>query len=195
MTTSRLHDFSRVLGLGSLVDSGGRVRIETGITQRHLDIVHGLYVVTFVNDGEAVFDNNRGGEGREVIPARSKMLKYGKFERGMVRRYQEQLEHLRRKKGKTVTKYVYGELVRSIFVLDLTPLAPGLPCSPARVFEPFWNQSIQAWLEKNDLADRNASKRSESRALLGELPNERTLSLELRRLEKRIAAAAGELAT
>lgn len=190
--TSRIHDLSTQLGKGAIEYEGERAVLRRDIVASTRAISDGLYVALYENNGEDVRDNNKGGDGKVVIPARSRMLKYGKFEKGVVERYQEQLDHLRRGPADAPEKYIYGDLVKLVLVLDLTSLKVG-PWSPARVFEPFWNGSIEHWLIERGHRDVGGRKRIESRVLKGDLPAVPELTAELRRLEERIFAAAPAL--
>jgi hypothetical protein len=152
----------------------------------------GLYVAVYVNESEHdVWDDNEGRE-KVVVEARSSTLKYGKFEGGVVDRYKEQFEHLRRHPpGEPSQTWIFRELVRFVIVLDLTPV-PLPSCSCARVFEPFWNAQIEHWLREHHLLSKQG-KRIESRRLLG-VPKREALLPLLIRLQARIEAAAQALA-
>ena len=153
-------------------------------------IREGLYVAVFRNRAnKPVWDNNT--TPKIVIPKRSAMLKYGKFEDGVLKRYREMFSHLRRKKNGPV-EWIQNELTQLILVLDLTPLrlANG---SVASVMEPYWNAEFEAWLRKRKLLKPDQKARVESRALVGKLPTQRQLRSVIKRLQPRIEAAAGAL--
>lgn len=153
----------------------------------------GLYVAVYVNGSDHdVWDNNT--KPKVVIPANSSMLKYGKFQGGVLRRYRETFEHLRRRppNGQTET-WIHRELARLVLVLDLTPVALRT-CSCADVFEPFWNGSIETWLSGRTLLVAQQRKRVESRRLSGGAPTKDDLLPLVSALQVRIEAAAKELA-
>lgn len=157
-------------------------------------ILDGLYVAVYVNESlHEIWDSN-GKKSRTVIPAKSAMLKYGKFEGGVLRRYREQFAHLRRRPPNGQDeRWIYREVTRLVLVLDLTPVALQA-CSCASVFEPFWNGSIKMWLSDARLLHVDAEGgRGESLRLL-RTPTKIALMKILPQLQVRIEAAAGELA-
>ncbi|WP_437974429.1 hypothetical protein WMF11_38985 [Sorangium sp. So ce295] len=110
----------------------------------------GLYVFFFTNDlTEVVRDNNRGRE-KTVIHAAGASLKPGKFEGGLVRRMAEYQAHLHWVDTLGRQNWVFTQCFRFGILLDLSQCDLGLPSS-ARVFERYWIDSVNQFIDKERL--------------------------------------------
>jgi hypothetical protein len=192
MPVTKLHDLKEKF-LSVACDWSSPIRkCELQFPESVREIRDGLYVATYTNRSEhSVWDNN--DPPRELIKPKSSMLKYGKFENGVVGRYKETFHHLRRRlPNDQLELQLQRELLQLVLVLDLTPLRLR-SCSCADVFEPFWNGGIESWLQERDLLVLPQNNRVESRQLQGTPPTQDDLMPLVRELQARIEAAGIEL--
>lgn len=126
----------------------------------------GLYVFVFRNDeSRPVYDNNP--KRKVVIHEEGLSIKPGKFEKGFSVRLENYYDHLHRVRRRNSPVPVLAESLLSGFCLDLSGVAGTIP-RPARVFERYWTEAVNAFLEANGLlaeAPIKQLKRSEWRYL------------------------------
>lgn len=85
---------------------------------------------------------------------------------------------------------IFSEAVQLLLVLDLSKIELGPGIKSPGVFEPYWNQSIAAFLKSGGFVDGEPKSRSESRYLVGPRPTKAELVPLLSRLGDHIVAAA-----
>jgi hypothetical protein len=112
-------------------------------------VSQGLYVFLFTNDSDRpVYDDNK--KRKIVIYPRGMSIKPGKFEKGFAVRVGNYHKHLHRERRRNVPISVLGECFVRGYWLDLSAVAPWVR-SPARVFERYWTEAVNAFLAANEL--------------------------------------------
>jgi hypothetical protein len=125
----------------------------------------GLYVFVFANPGTDVFDNPKKAERRKiVVHGRGVSIKPGKFEKGLAERLASYTEHLHRRTDRGEAELVLAECFRHAYLLDLTDAISAVG-NPAPIFERYWVEAVERYLDASGLLSRSArqKKRSEWR--------------------------------
>lgn len=112
-------------------------------------VSQGLYVFLFANESETdVYDNTTAP--KIVVPKRGRSIRAGKFEQGLSLRLQNYNAHLHRVQPDGSQRWVLQESFRTGYVLDLTGAEDAL-AAPERVFEKYWTDAVNAFLDANRL--------------------------------------------
>lgn len=133
------------------------------------NIKTGLYLMLLENSTDTeIRDKNKnkstGEIGKIVVPKFSKVIKFGKFENGLINRMKGYSNHLHYATNRNDT--VFPNILRSFYCLDLTSIAEKTPSfNAAAIFEEYWNKSIENYYSKNNLLQKSQNIRSEYRIL------------------------------
>jgi len=112
-------------------------------------VSQGLYAFRFSNESELdVFDNNK--KPKVVVHRRGASFKPGKFEQGFAARMNNYNAQLHRAPTDGSREWVFGKCIAAGYLLDLSELVQ-LVCAPARIFERYWTESVNVFLEENEL--------------------------------------------
>jgi hypothetical protein len=144
-------------------------------------IKSGLYVLVFKNSNDLnILDRNKSKStnevGKIVVPATSLVVKFGKFEDGLVTRLHGYHKHMhyRDESGPVSSAPVFKNVVKSIKYLSLNVISKNkTDWNQARIYEQYWNTSLHNYLNKNDFLSGYQNIRSEYRVL-----NQRALNHE-----------------
>lgn len=127
----------------------GQWDVPAAICGEFATIGQGLYVFVFANDSDAdIYDN--GPTPKVVVPRRGRSLRAGKFEQGLSLRLQHYNGHLHRLQPDGAQRWVLQECFRSGFLLDLAGAEEAM-AAPERLFERYWAEAVNAFLDANRL--------------------------------------------
>ena len=136
----------------------------------------GLYVFVFVNSTNSdIHDRNRSGlskesfrqSGRVVVPARSCVIKFGKYESYFHTRLKSYARHMHySSQVDRMNGDVFRLCLEHAIVFDLDGVGVlDRSINASRVFEQLWNNSLSFYLKENGLLVGAQNQRSEYRGI------------------------------
>lgn len=135
----------------------------------------GLYLMVFKNSKDLNvrdrnYSANKNNLGKIVIPKKSTVVKYGKFENGLAKRMLGYYDHLHYEDNDPISAFKDVLVMAKFFSLDyMIGIKPAW--RPSRIYEGFWNQSLENYLLANNLLFGNQNSRSEYRHLNPSIEN------------------------